>query len=380
MNRVDIGGVEFRWNHVESISSIDEQQWDTCAGDNPLVRHAFFRALETSGSTGFDHGVVPGYFLLRDRTGTLVACVPTALKWGNLREFGPEITWIQAGLARDCFQWPKFQACSPLFPRMAPKLLVHPQWRSAAFRAGLLRLLIGLGAAEGRFSAFNLMHLPAEDARECAAEGALISYEQRSAWTNPGVVTFDDYVVQLPHRKRRMLRRERARTEALGLTVAVRHGAEVSPALATDFYAGYRAVCRRHGHETWLPPAVFEQLCARMPDAVRIFTVHDGDRYVAGLFCFQNRDTLFVDTWSAPDDVPDLCFEMLCYRPMEYAIEHNLTSIDAGLSSPYKTVRGYRADPVFNAHWFYDERLAALARTVLNLPAYSAGERLLDVG
>jgi hypothetical protein len=30
MNPIDIGGVEFRWNHVESISSIDEQQWDTC--------------------------------------------------------------------------------------------------------------------------------------------------------------------------------------------------------------------------------------------------------------------------------------------------------------------------------------------------------------
>ncbi len=35
---------------------------------------------------------------------------------------------------------------------------------------------------------------------------------------------------------------------------------------------------------------------------------------------------------------------------------------------------------VFNAHWFYDERLAELARTVLNVPAFSASERLLKVG
>lgn len=307
MNRVDIDGTEYRWSHVESIAAIDEQQWDACAGDNPVVRHGFFRALEASGTVGVDRGVVPGYFVLHeigdDPADPIVACVPTALKWGNLREFGPEITWLEAGLARNCFRWPKFQACSPLYPRMAPKLLIHPRWRSPAFRAGLMRLLIGLGASEGRFSTFDLMHLPADAARECAAEGALISHEQRSAWTNPGVASFDDYVAQLPHRKRRMLRRERAHVETLGLTFAVRHGSEVSPGLVNEFYAGHLAVCRRHGGGSWLPPAMFEQLCLRMPDAVRIFTAYDGDRYVAGLFCFQSGDTLFVDTWSAPDEV-----------------------------------------------------------------------------
>lgn len=71
---------------------------------------------------------------------------------------------------------------------------------------------------------------------------------------------------------------------------------------------------------------------------------------------------------------------MLCYRAIEYAIDHGLDTVDAGLSIPYKELRGYRADPVFNAHWFYDDRLAELAQWVLRSGAASGAERLLEVG
>lgn len=377
MNRVVILGEEFAWSHVESISDIDEQRWDACAGGYPLVRHGFFRALEESGSLGLERGVAPGYFVLRDANGDLVAGVPTALKWGNLREFGPEIRWLNSGLAAGSFHWPKFQACSPFFPQATPKLLIHPDRRSAPFRAELLRLLIDLGA--GQFTNFSLMHISEADAQECAAGGALISHEPGSLWINPGVATFADYLAQLPRRKRRMIRRERADAHGLGLTFAVRSGAEVTPALIDDYYAGHRAVCRRYGGVPWLPQALFERFCRLMPDAVRIFTAHDGDDYVAGTFRFQGADTLFNQTWSAVREVPSLVFEMSCYSAIEYAIDNGLSRIDAGLSNPHKARRGYPVQPVYNAHWFFDDRLAGLAAEVLTSPEFSAGERLLEV-
>lgn len=378
MNRLEIDGEEFTWTHVESITAVAEGEWDACSDGHPLVRHGFFLALELSGSVGPDRGVVPGYFLLRDGDGRLVAAVPTALKWGNLREFGPEIRWLNAGLNEGCFRWPKFQACSPFYPQIAPKLLIHPDRRSASFRAGLLRLLIDLAA--GQFANFSLMHISDADARECSAQGALISREPGSLWTNPGVSTFEDYMAQLPRRKRKLIRRDRAHANGLGLTFAVRGGAEVSPALIDDFYAGYRAVCQRYGGAPWVPQALFEQFCQLIPDAVQIFTAHDGDDYVAGAFRFQSTNTLFNQTWSAIRDVPGLIFEMACYRSIEYAIESGLSRIDAGLSIPYKAERGYLTEPVFNAHWFFDERLAALARAVLSAPEQSEAQRLLEVG
>lgn len=377
MHRVTILGEEFTWSHAESITAVDEQQWDRCADRHPLVRHAFFRALESSGSVGPDRGVVPGYLTVRDAAGELAAAVPTVLKWGGLREFGPEIHWLQRGVTQGCFSWPKFQACSPFYPQIAPKLLIHPRRRSAAFRDAVLALLIDLAA--NQFGTFSLMHISADDARDAAARGALISTEPGSLWTNPGVGTFADYVAQLPKRKRQMLRRERAHARSLGLRFAVHPGAEVSAAMIGDFYAGHAEVCRRYGGSPWLPQAVFEQFCRLMPDAVQLFTAHDGDEYVAGAFRFRSADTLYNQTWSAVREVAGLPFEMACYMSIEYAIDNGLTNIDAGLSIPYKAERGYRAQPVFNAHWFFDDRLAALARQVLGASEPSA-QSLVEVG
>ncbi len=380
MNTVELAGEWFDWSHAESIAAIGEQEWDLCADHHPLVRHGFFSALESSNSLGFDRGAVQGYLALRDGGGVLAACVPTTLKWGNLREFGPEISWLHHGFADGCFAWPKLQACSPYFPQAAPKILVHPRWQSAAFRSDLIRLLVGLGLATPGISAFNLMHIPADAARECAAQGAQISQELSSVWTNPGVSRFEDYVAWLPNRKRYRLHKERSTSDALGFTFAVRAGADISPRLIDDFYRGWENTCQGHGGAPWLPPDLFAALGERMPDAVRLFTAHDGSRYVAGVFCFQSRDTLYLQTWGAVENVPGLCFEMLCYRAMEYAVGQGLTRIDAGLSIPYKTGRGYADEPVFNAHWFYNDRLAELARSFLPPGPASEGQRLIQVG
>lgn len=379
---MEILGEEFRWIHLESIADIDRRQWDACAGGHPLLRHGFFRALESSGSVGRGTFWAPGYFVLLDGDGVMAAGAPTFLKWGGLREFGPEITWLQAGVAAGCFDWPKFQLCSPLYPQTAPKLLIHPSRRSTAFRSELLRVLVGLGLAQ--FSAVDIMHIGADDARACSAMGALISSEFTSVWANPGVTRFEDYVAGLPSRKRRMLRRERAAAHRLGLTFAVHSGAEIPTRLIDDFFDGFTATCGRHGGAPWFPRALLDQLIERMPDAVRVFTAHDGIRYVAGVFCLRSTDTLYLEHWSAPHDVPGLCFEMMCHRAIEYAIDEGLQRVDAGVPMPYKTIRGYRDEPVFNAHWFGDERLASLARRVLASEAQSAfniGEqidRILD--
>lgn len=352
---------------AESIFDIDETQWDTCAGESPVVRHGFFRAMELSGSIGPGCVVVPRYVVLKDAAGQVIACTPTMLKWGNLREFGPEIGWLNAGLETDCFSWPKFQACSPYFPRMAPKLLTHPSWPAPELRAVLLEALSQLGEQllPVPRSAFNLMHIPADLAQECAAQGAVISREARSVWRNPGAATFEEYLGRLPSRKRRAVRRERAEVAALGLTFETLEGAEISDGLIEEFHSGFAEVCARHGIQPWLQAEAFRQLCRQMPESVLLSAAFQSNRYVAGIFTLRGGAVLYLDTWSARNPSPGLSFELACYRPIEYAIANGLHTIDAGLVSGYKGTRGYTADPVFNAHWFYNERLAALATAII---------------
>ena len=349
-----------------SIFDIDPQQWDACAGEVPQLRHGFFRALELSGVLSLDFGVLPRYALLKDSTGDLVACAPFMLKWSNRREFGQEIVWLNAGLEAGCFEWPKLQACTPFFSNVAPKLLVRPGLPAIALKAELLQAVYHLGASSG-VSALNLMHLSPGEAEECVAHNALISRELNSVWHNPGVETFDEYLLQLRRDKRNKARRERGRAASLGLRFDVIRGADVTEELLADFHRGFQAVCARHGNRPWIPVETFRQLCAQIPESVLLMTAHDGDRFCAGGFCLVGGGKLYADAWSSVDPPPmSLMVEMVCYRPIEYVIVNGLRAVDSGVSAEHKTHRGYTIEPAFNAHWFYNEELAALARGVMS--------------
>lgn len=350
---------------VEStIEAVDAAAWNACARELPHLQHAFLLALERSGAAAPGRGIMPLYLLVRDAAGELVACAPAMLKVGTLAEYGPEHRWLEAGLASGCFAWPKLQAGVPLYPIRGPKLLVRPGQPEAALRARLLEALKRLAACT-RVEALNVMHVDAAEADDLARAGWTMSRETHGFLDVAGHATYGDYLSTLPYRKRRQVRRDRAAANALGLDVRFLSGEEVSAALLERYYAGHVAVCGRHGNRPWLPQSMFTELLARLPDAVRLIAAFDGDRYVAGIFCLVDDTTLYLRTWSAFAMAPGLALDMICHRPIEFAISQRLSRIDAGLTASHKQLRGYAEEPVFSAHWFLNPGLAALARQTL---------------
>jgi predicted N-acyltransferase len=350
---------------VEStIEAVDAGQWNACARRLPHLQHAFLLALERSGAAAPQRGVMPLYLLIRDAAGELVACAPAMLKVGTLAEYGPEHRWLEAGLASGCFSWPKLQAGVPLYPIRGPKLLVRPGLPEAALRARLLEALKRLAACTG-VEALNVMHVDAAEADDLARAGWIVSRETHGFLRVAGHATYGDYLSTLPYRKRRQARRDRARADALGLDVRFLHGEEVTAALLERYYEGHVAVCSRHGNRPWLPQSMFAELLGRLPAAVRLIAAFDGDRYVAGMFCLIDDTTLYLRTWSAVATAPGLAVDLICHRPIEFAISQRLCRIDSGLTAPHKQLRGYREEPVFCGHWFLDPRLAALAEQTL---------------
>ena len=52
------------------VNRAEAAEWDACAGaGNPFVRHAFFAALEDSGSVSGRTGWLPLHVAIRDRQG-----------------------------------------------------------------------------------------------------------------------------------------------------------------------------------------------------------------------------------------------------------------------------------------------------------------------
>jgi uncharacterized protein len=358
----------FELKVINTIEAVDADAWDDCAAGHPFVQHAFLKALETSGVLGVEHGVLPRHVLLEDTTHGLVACAPAMLKWGTLREYGPELNWLRAGLDAGCFKWPKFQVGVPFFPVMGRKLLVRKGFAEAPLRAALIKGLIQLGQRAEQQSVLNILHIDKATARLCQGQNALVAGEWHSTWTNTGLRDWADYVARLHNRKRYQLHKERRQAEAHGLAFRVLKGSELTDEVLADYYEGHRRVCERYGGKPWLPGAIYEAIARLMPEYALLMGYFDGARFVAGNFQLHapSEQKLYMLQNSEMAKHDSMQLDLLCYRPIEYALSHGIGNLDSGLAATHKQLRGWQSTTVYHAHWFFNDELKALAQQHLN--------------
>ena len=352
---------------VDTIDAVAPEAWDACAAGHLFVQHAFLKALESSGAIGPERGVLPRHVLIMDATDRVVACAPAMLKWGTVREYGPEIHWLRAGLAAGCFVWPKFQVGVPFFPTMGPKLLVRKGLAEAPLLAALVQVLRQLRSGDKQKTVSNILHIDKATAKLVQAQGALVANEWHSMWTNAGFADWADYVARLNKRKRYQLLKERRQAESHGLTFKVLKGSELTDEVLADYYEGHRRVCERYGGKPWLPGRMYEVIPRILPEAARIMGYFDGSRFIAGnmqLHAAAER-TLYLLQSSEMTKLNSVQLDLICYRPIEYALEHGIAKLDSGLAAQHKQHRGWQNIPVYHAHWFHNDELKILAQKQL---------------
>ena len=348
---------------TNSIQSVSAQDWNACAGGHPFVQHAFLCALETSGALGAKRGVLPRYALLTDSTHGLVACAPAMLSWGSMREYGQEIHWLKAGIKENHFAWPKFQVGLPFFPVMGPKLLVRPGRPVAPLRAALIKALVQCGVREDRKSVFNVLHIDQATAIQCRSRGALLKGEWHSMWRNEGFSSRESYLAESTKHARENFRRDRRLAQSHGLEFRILRGHELTAEVLADYYEGHRRVCERYGGRPWLPAATYTAIAQGLSQAAMLMGYFNGNRLAAGvMYLFAEAEqALYSLQWSEMEKLEGIAMDLICHRPIDYAIEHGIARLDSGLAAPHKKHRGWQPVPVYHAHWFYTNELKALA-------------------
>jgi uncharacterized protein len=266
---------------INTIDDIDPRSWNACAEGHPFVQHAFLKSLEKAGAFSINRGVLPRHVLLLDDRLNLLACAPAMLKWGTLREYGPEIRWLQEGIDTGCFAWPKFQVGVPFFPAMGPKLLVRPDLKKQPLQAAMIRLLCRLRQKGEPIQIFNVLHIDQPTANYCRAQGALISKEWHSMWSHSGAASWDAYVGSLHARKRYQLRKERREAEATGFDFRVLRGKQLTDRILSDYFEGHRRVCARYNMRPWLPSGMYGAIADAMQRSVMMMAYFDGEAYMA---------------------------------------------------------------------------------------------------
>lgn len=334
---------EFKVEIHASTASIPAEHWNRLASEglerprNPFLEHAFFLALEESGSATARTGWQPQHLMI-SRDGVPVGLMPMFLKSHSQGEYVFDHGWADAFERAGGHYYPKLQSAVPFTPATAPKLLTEDG--SPEIRAMLLRGAEAV-AEELGVSSVHATFVPEEEETIAAVMGWLTRHDTQFHWENEGFSSFDDFLDTLQSRKRKAIRRERREALIEGIEVDFVTGNDLKEAHWDAFFAFYMDTGSRKWGRPYLTRPFFSLISETMADRILLVLARDGRDYIAGAINFIGDDTLYGRNWGAIRDVPFLHFEVCYYQAIDFAIRHGLKRVEAGAQGEHKLARGY---------------------------------------
>jgi predicted N-acyltransferase len=357
---------------VPSVGDVQAEDWNACAnplvlamvaGDscnskpayNPFVSHAFFSAVEASGSAVARTGWGPRH-LIAKIGGTVAGIVPCYLKSHSQGEYVFDRGWADAYERAGGRYYPKLQASVPFTPATGPRLLIRggvDQDQIGTALAGGLVALCGVSKASSAHVTF---------AREAewkflAGHGFLQRTDQQFHWRNHGFASFDDFLATLNSRHRKAIKRERREAVAAGITIHCLTGSDITEDAWDAFFAFYMETGSRKWGRPYLTRAFFSLVGETMAEDVLLVMARRNNRWIAGAINFIGSDTLFGRNWGAIEHHPFLHFEVCYYQAIDFAIRRGLKTVEAGAQGEHKIARGYLPQTTYSAHYIADPDL-----------------------
>ena len=336
---------------VDAAAEVPASVWNGLAlgidgrPDNPFLEHAFFVALEDSGSATKRTGWQPRHLLMTDADGRAAGLMPLYEKAHSQGEYVFDHGWAEAFEQAGGRYYPKLQCSVPFTPVTAPKFLV----REPGLKAPLLRAAAQL-AADRDISSVHATFVPEVDAEIAGGAGWLRRTDTQYHWHNHGFASFDAYLETMSSRHRKVTKRER-RDALDGLTVRWLTGSELTEAAWDAFFEFYQDTGNRKWGRPYLNRRFFSMLGAAMADRVVLMFAYEGGTPIAGTLNMLGHDTLYGRYWGATREVPFLHFELCYYQAIDFAIERGLKTVEAGAQGEHKLARGYEPTTMHSVHW-----------------------------
>ena len=326
---------------ASGVQAVDASHWDSLAGGDPFLSHAFLSALEDSGSVGPGTGWSPAPILIEEES-QLLSAAPAYLKSHSQGEYVFDHGWADAWERAGGRYYPKLQVAVPFTPVPGARLLgSRPQQLLAAAEAVTI---------QNDLSSAHITFVDEAGARECAERGWLVRDGIQYHWFNRGYRTFGDFLATLRSSKRKAIRKERSAAQTAVETRALR-GGEIGAVEWDAMWAFYQDTGGRKWGRPYLTREFFDLLSERMGDQLLLFLAYRGDRPIAGALNLIGPAGLYGRYWGCTEEVPFLHFELCYYRAIEWAIANGLSQVQAGAQGEHKLARGYEPVITRSAHF-----------------------------
>jgi hypothetical protein len=396
---------------VTSVSQISAADWDACANSgadagpdaasqtvdgqdagngactaaissyNPFVSHAFFSALEASGSACARTGWGPRH-LVAKRGGAVAGIVPCYLKSHSQGEYVFDRGWADAYQRAGGRYYPKLQASVPFTPATGPRLLIRTGADMERVGTALAGGLVGLAEATNA-SSVHVTFAPERQWQFLASHGFLQRTDQQFHWHNQGYASFEDFLGSLASRHRKAIRRERRDALAEGITIHALSGRDITEDAWDSFFEFYMETGSRKWGRPYLTRSFYSLIGETMAEDVVLVMAKRNGRWIAGAINFIGSETLFGRHWGAIEHHPFLHFEVCYYQAIDFAIQRGLKTVEAGAQGEHKLARGYLPQTTYSAHYIADPALRRAVRDYLKQErsyVAEAARELADAG
>lgn len=328
----------------DSYTALDAVQWDTLVGDMPLLSHAFFSAMETSGSVGKGTGWQP-YPMLVHAEGRLVGAMPLYLKTHSYGEYVFDWAWADAYERNGMNYYPKLLSAIPFTPITSQRLIsVNPQIQALMIKA------LTETMHKHQLSSAHI-NFP-DDASESALKeaGWMQRYGVQFRWQNESFNSFDDFLATLSHDKRKKIRQERKKVASTGVVCNAIKGADITQEQWNFFYQCYANTYREHHSTPYLMPTFFKQIGKTMPENILLILAYLDEVPIASALNIYHQTTLYGRYWGALQYVPNLHFELCYYQAQEFCIAEKIQYFEGGAQGEHKLARGFKPRPTCSFH------------------------------
>lgn len=345
-------GTSFRI--AQGLGEVDAHDWDallTAANPsgNPFLRYDFLHAMETSQSVGRETGWLPLPIMAEDEAGALAGAAPLYLKGHSMGEYVFDHAWANAYERAGGQYYPKLQCAVPFTPANGPRLLAS----DAATKAGLIAAMEETCTRFGA-SSVHATFVQDEDADAFRDAGWLERHDLQFHFDANAFRNFDEFLSALKSSKRKAIRKERRKAQQ---DVEILHlsGSDLKPEHWDAFFAFYLDTGSRKWGRPYFTREFFEEVHARMRDAVLLIMARKDGKWIAGALNFIGGDTLYGRHWGCVEWQDSLHFELCYYQAMEAAFERGLKTVEAGAQGAHKLARGYLPVITCSFHFFNDD-------------------------
>ncbi len=344
----------FKARIISGLDEVSAEAWNRVANPpglafDPFLSWEFLEALESSGAAIPETGWSPCHVLVEGPGDVLLAAMPLYAKTNSQGEFVFDHSWADAYERAGGNYFPKLLSAVPFTPVTGRRFLIPTGPDQERLRQALLSAAIQI-AAQNDCSSVHINFLPGQTATLMDETGLLIRTDQQFHWRNDNYTTFDDFLAALSSAKRKNLRKERAKAQA-GLRFEHLTGDQIREDHWDAFFEFYMDTGSRKWGYPYLNRETFSLLGERLSQHILLILAYDGDEPIAGALNLIGSDTLYGRYWGCTDPRPFLHFETCYYQAIDYAIAHNLSTVEAGAQGGHKLARGYVPVTTHSAHW-----------------------------